>query len=64
MSPSNIAHDPLDAINHEGIANVRSNLAKLADRNRSGLSVAAWCRENAEGYHRFLYGHLQSFQLV
>ena len=29
--------------------------AKIADWNRSGLSIAAWCRENAEGYHRFLY---------
>ena len=29
--------------------------AKITDWNRSGLSIAAWCRENTEGYHRFLY---------
>ena len=29
--------------------------AKIADWNRSGLSIAAWCRENTVGYHRFLY---------
>jgi hypothetical protein len=28
---------------------------KIAAWRRSGLSIAAWCRENAEGYHRFLY---------
>jgi hypothetical protein len=28
---------------------------KLADWRGSGLSIAAWCRHNAEGYHRFLY---------
>jgi len=28
---------------------------KLADWRSSGLSIAAWCRRNAEGYHRFLY---------
>jgi hypothetical protein len=29
--------------------------AKIAVWRSSGLSIAAWCRENAEGYHRFLY---------
>ena len=29
--------------------------AKIADWNRSGLNISAWCRKNAEGYHRFLY---------
>lgn len=29
--------------------------AKIADWSRSGQSIAAWCRENTEGYHRFLY---------
>lgn len=28
---------------------------KLADCRGSGLSIAAWCRHNGEGYHRFLY---------
>jgi len=28
---------------------------KLAAWGSSGLSIAAWCRRNAEGYHRFLY---------
>ena len=28
---------------------------KLAAWRNSGLSIAAWCRQNAEGYHRFLY---------
>ena len=28
---------------------------KLADWSNSGLSIAAWCRQNDEGYHRFLY---------
>ena len=28
---------------------------KLAAWRSSGLSIAAWCRQNAEGYHRFLY---------
>ena len=28
---------------------------KLVDWRCSGLSIAAWCRQNAEGYHRFLY---------
>jgi hypothetical protein len=28
---------------------------KLAAWHRSGLSIAAWCRQNDEGYHRFLY---------
>ncbi|AJF06783.1 IS66 family insertion sequence element accessory protein TnpA [Geoalkalibacter subterraneus] len=28
---------------------------KLADWRRSGLSMAAWCRQNDEGYYRFLY---------
>ena len=30
---------------------------KLAAWRESGLSIAAWCRENNEGYHRFLYWH-------
>ena len=29
--------------------------AKLADWRRSGLSIAAWCRNNAVSYHTFLY---------
>lgn len=29
--------------------------AKIAAWRNSRLSIAAWCRENAEGYHRFLY---------
>jgi hypothetical protein len=29
--------------------------AKIAAWRHSGQSIAAWCRENAEGYHRFLY---------
>jgi hypothetical protein len=29
--------------------------AKVADWRRSGLSIAAWCREHNEGYHRFIY---------
>ena len=29
--------------------------AKIAAWRSSGLSIAVWCRENAEGYHRFLY---------
>lgn len=28
---------------------------KLAAWRESGLSIAAWCRENSEGYHRFRY---------
>lgn len=28
---------------------------KLADQRSSGLSIAAWCRQNAQGYHRFRY---------
>jgi len=29
--------------------------AKLADWGRSGLSIAAWCRNNAVSYQTFLY---------
>ena len=29
--------------------------ARLADWNRSGLSIAAWCRNNAVCYQTFLY---------
>ena len=29
--------------------------AKIAAWQRSGLSLAEWCRENSESYHRFLY---------
>ena len=29
--------------------------AKIAAWRNSGLSIAAWCQENSEGYHRFLY---------
>ena len=34
---------------------------KIAAWRSSGLSIAAWCRENSVGYHRFLYwrGRLQ-----
>jgi len=28
---------------------------KLTAWRESGLSIAAWCRQNDEGYHRFLY---------
>ena len=28
---------------------------KIADWRASGLSIAAWCRQNDEGYYRFLY---------
>jgi predicted methyltransferase len=28
---------------------------KIAEWNRSGLSIAAWCKENGERYNRFLY---------
>jgi len=28
---------------------------KLADWSGSGLSIAAWCRQNDVNYHRFLY---------
>lgn len=28
---------------------------KLEAWRNSGLSIAAWCRQNDEGYHRFLY---------
>ncbi|MFA4837633.1 MAG: hypothetical protein WC749_16405 [Dehalococcoidia bacterium] len=28
---------------------------KITAWRNSGLSIAAWCRENVEGYHRFLY---------
>jgi hypothetical protein len=28
---------------------------KLANWRSSGLSIAAWCREHHEGYHRFRY---------
>ena len=30
-------------------------MEKLEDWRSSGLSIAAWCRQNAEGYHRFRY---------
>ena len=29
--------------------------ARVADWRRSGLSVAAWCRNHAVSYHTFLY---------
>lgn len=29
--------------------------AKIAAWQSSGMSLAAWCRENAESYYRFLY---------
>ena len=28
---------------------------KLTAWRESGMSIAAWCRQNDEGYHRFLY---------
>ena len=28
---------------------------KIAVWRESGLSIASWCRQNNEGYHRFLY---------
>ena len=28
---------------------------KIAAWRHSGLSIAAWCRENSESYYRFLY---------
>ena len=28
---------------------------KIAAWRESGLSIAAWCRQNNEGYHRFIY---------
>ena len=28
---------------------------KITAWRESGLSIAAWCRQNDEGYHRFLY---------
>lgn len=28
---------------------------KIAVWQQSGLSIAAWCRQNDENYHRFLY---------
>ena len=28
---------------------------KIAAWRESGLSIAAWCRDNGEGYHRFIY---------
>lgn len=28
---------------------------KLADWSHSGLSMAAWCRQNGASYHQFLY---------
>ena len=28
---------------------------KITAWRESGLSIAAWCRQNNEGYHRFLY---------
>lgn len=28
---------------------------KIAVWQNSGLSIAAWCRQNDENYHRFLY---------
>jgi hypothetical protein len=28
---------------------------KIAAWRESGLNIAAWCRQNNEGYHRFLY---------
>lgn len=30
-------------------------VGKIAAWQESGLSIAAWCRQNDEGYHRFLY---------
>ena len=29
--------------------------AKIESWQLSGLSIAVWCRENIENYHRFLY---------
>jgi len=29
--------------------------AKIAAWQHSGMSIAAWCRENSENYYRFLY---------
>ena len=29
--------------------------AKITAWQQSGMNVAAWCRENSENYHRFLY---------
>jgi len=28
---------------------------KITEWRTSGLSIAAWCRQNDESYHRFLY---------
>lgn len=28
---------------------------KIADWRASGQSIAAWCRQHDQGYHRFLY---------
>jgi len=28
---------------------------KIAAWQHSGMKIAAWCRENSENYHRFLY---------
>ena len=28
---------------------------KIAAWQRSGMTIAAWCRDNSESYHRFLY---------
>jgi hypothetical protein len=28
---------------------------KIADWRASGLSIAAWCRQHDQNYHRFLY---------
>ncbi len=28
---------------------------KISAWRESGLSIAAWCRDNAEEYHRFIY---------
>ena len=28
---------------------------KITVWQNSGLSIAAWCRQNGESYHRFLY---------
>ena len=30
---------------------------KIADWRASGLSIAAWCRQHDQNYHRFLYWH-------
>ena len=43
----------IDAKSHLRIGMDNQNYS-MAQYN-SGLSIAAWCRENVEGYHRFLY---------